>query len=187
MARTKQIVLGVIVLAVLGGAAYFSSYKGDGKQADKKVDQTAVQAEPGNRAPEFTLPTLADPNKTVALADLKGKPVFLNFWASWCGPCKQEMPDLQKTYEKNKDKVTFYTINLTGQDDAKKADAFLKQYNITIPSLIDPDNIGMKMYKILSVPSSFVIDPNGVVFEKRPGAMKADEMQGMIDRVLAKK
>ena len=187
MARTKQIVIGAIVLVVLGGAALFSSYQGGGKEADKKVDQTAVQPEPGNRAPEFVLPTLADPNKTVALSDLKGKPVFLNFWASWCGPCKKEMPDLQAVYEKNKDKVDFYTINLTGQDDAKKAEAFLKEYNITIPALIDPDGKGMKMYKVISVPSSYVIDANGIVAEKRPGSMTAEEMQGMIDRTLAKK
>ena len=186
MAKTKQIVIGVAVLAVLGAAVYFSSYQGGGKEADQKVEQSAVQAEPGNQAPEFKLPTLADPNKTVALSDLKGKPVFINFWASWCGPCKQEMPDLQKVYEKNKDKVTFYTINLTGQDDAKKADAFLKQYNITIPTLIDPDGKGMKLYKVISVPSSFVIDANGVVAEKRPGSMAEAEMQGLIDRVLAK-
>jgi cytochrome c biogenesis protein CcmG, thiol:disulfide interchange protein DsbE len=186
MARTKQIVIGAAVLVVLGAAAFLSSFQGGGKEADQSAVTSAVEPEPGNRAPEFKLPTLDDPNKTVALSDLKGKPVFINFWASWCGPCKQEMPDLQRVYEKNKDKVTFYTINLTGQDDAQKADAFLKQYNITIPALIDPDNKGMKSYKVLSVPSSFVIDANGVVAEKRPGSMPEAEMQGMIDRTLAK-
>ena len=186
MARKKGIVIGAVALVVLGAAAFFSNYQSGEKQADQKVDQVAVLAEPGNQAPDFTLPTLEDGDKTISLSDLKGKPVFINFWASWCGPCKEEMPDLQEVYTANKDKIHFYTINLTAQDDVQKAQAFLKQYNITIPGLIDPEGEAKNAYKVISVPSSYTIDANGIVVEKRPGSMNSAAMQGMIDKLLAK-
>jgi thiol-disulfide isomerase/thioredoxin len=183
--------IALVVVVVLGGVAILSDPNvgaklsgGKGKQSTQQADQSAERPEVGYRAPTFTLQGFD--GKKVSLADLKGKPVVLNFWASWCGPCKEEMPALQQVYDKYKDQVSFYAVNLTDQDNADDAKAFLQSHGITIPPLLDPTGEVNQKYKIHNVPSTFAIDANGIMKEVRIGQLTKPAMDGMLERLTAK-
>ncbi len=93
---------------------------------------------------------------------LKGKPVVLNFWATWCGPCREEMPLLEKTWKKHKDKgVMFVGVDVT--DDRKNALEFLKSVGVTYPNLFDPDGIVSNSSGIPALPTTMFIDRTGKI------------------------
>lgn len=131
----------------------------------------------GNKAPDFELETLS--GEVMSLSSLEGKNVLLNFWASWCPPCKAEMPDMQKFYENNKDDIVVVGINLTTSepsiDEVKK---FVDDYGLTFPVLLDKkDQVGGKMYQVLSIPTSYFIDSEGIIRNKFVGAMSYETME----------
>ena len=124
-------------------------------------------ANKGEMAPDFTLETLS--GETVTLADLKGKKVILNFWATWCSPCRKEMPHLQTYYEEyaEKDNAVIIAANTTyneyGAKDKRKENvqAFLDSLDVTLPVLLMPDDSIIKQYEVLTIPSTFMIDSEG--------------------------
>ncbi|KEO82111.1 TlpA family protein disulfide reductase [Tumebacillus flagellatus] len=188
MGRTKSLIFGGIAVIVLAGVASLSTYQGD-SQSSSSVVPDAAKADPaprtGFRAPAFALQSLEGGNAVVKLDDLKGKPAVVNFWASWCGPCRSETPDLQATYEKYRDQVQFYAINLTSQDAVQNASKFLQELKISIPVLKDSDGAAQRAYLVTSVPTTFIIDSNGVIRERREGALNKVQMDGMLQRALA--
>ncbi|MEO4054224.1 redoxin domain-containing protein [Solibacillus sp. CAU 1738] len=121
-----------------------------------------VGAEKGKLAPDFTLQTLE--GDTVSLSDYKGKKIVLNFWASWCPPCKAEMPHMQDYYKKYADKenVVILAANLTYEDGSKdKVQQFIDSFNITFPILMMGNKEVVNTYKVISLPSTFMIDTDG--------------------------
>lgn len=145
-----------------------------------------TRPEAGFTAPDFTL--LNEEGKEVTLSQLKGKPVFINFWASWCPPCKEEMPLIQEAYEKYGDQVVFLGVNLTFQDSREEAISFMKSNGYEMPILFDdnPDvkKTVAKLYRAESIPTSFFIDKNGVIQIKKIGAMNYDEIESNINKII---
>jgi thiol-disulfide isomerase/thioredoxin len=186
MAGRKNLIIASLVFVALAGAALLTTYQGEAPQQVGAQDPNAVDPLPqaGYRAPSFELTTL-DAGQTVSLEALKGKPVVVNFWASWCGPCRRETPDLQATYEKYKDQVHFYAINLSSEDNLQDATKFLTDLHISIPVLKDVDGKAQSAYKVLSVPTTLIIDANGIVKERREGALTKVQMDGMLQRAVA--
>jgi cytochrome c biogenesis protein CcmG, thiol:disulfide interchange protein DsbE len=121
----------------------------------------------GKPAPDFTL--VDRQGKTWTLSELKGQVVFLNFWATWCAPCREEMPDMQKLYEKMpKDK--FKMLAILNNDDPTLADKFAEKLGLTMPILDDQANtVGMK-YGLTGVPETFIINKKGQVVRKYIGS-----------------
>jgi cytochrome c biogenesis protein CcmG/thiol:disulfide interchange protein DsbE len=116
----------------------------------------------GFLAPAFTLDTLA--GGTVALPDLRGKVVVVNFWASWCFPCRQETPALQAVYQQYKDSgVVVVGLNLTNQDSMADVRTFAHAYGLTYPILLDRDGSVGLQYRVQGLPSTFFVSRKGVI------------------------
>ncbi len=130
----------------------------------KKQSFKAVQA--GLPAHEFTLPDLD--GKNVNLSDFRGKVVFLNFWATWCKPCEDEMPSMQALYSQLTAQGKPFVILAVSLDDGgpEKIKEFAAKYNITFPIVQDKSGKVKELYKTTGVPETFIIDQNGVIAEK---------------------
>lgn len=126
----------------------------------------------GSPAPDFELKTLD--GETVKLSQFKGKKVMLNFWTTWCPPCKAEMPDMQKFYTEEGDKIQILAVNIDPEYDVA---GFVEKMKINFPILLDEDDKVMNAYQILTIPTTFFIDEKGVIQNKFMGAMTIDIMR----------
>ena len=116
----------------------------------------------GFLAPDFTLDTL-DGGK-VTLSDLRGKIVVVNFWATWCLPCREETPELEKAYEQYKDSgVVILGLNLTNQDALSEVEAFVQEFELSYPILLDRDGSVGYLYQIKGLPTTFFINREGTI------------------------
>jgi len=116
----------------------------------------------GFSAPDFALETLA--GDQVALSDLRGKVVLVNFWASWCPPCRAEMPAIERVYRSHKDLgLEVLAINTTNQDDQAAAAAFVQEFGLTFPVPLDHTGAVSASYNLRGLPSTYFIDRQGVI------------------------
>jgi peroxiredoxin len=116
----------------------------------------------GFLAPDFTLTTL-DGDQLV-LSGLRGHPVVLNLWASWCLPCRAEMPAIEAVYRRYRDEgLVVVGLNLTSQDSESAASKFVQEFGLTFPVALDPDGTAQELYRLLGLPSTFFIDEEGVI------------------------
>ena len=118
----------------------------------------------GMSAPNFTLPGLD--GKTVSLADYKGKVVLLNIWATWCPPCVDEMPSMEKLHQELKGEafeILAISIDVSG---AKAVLPFMKKHKLSFPALTDTKGAIKNLYQTTGVPESFIIDKDGIIVEK---------------------
>lgn len=130
----------------------------------------------GQKAPDFTLETLT--GEKLTLQDFKGKKILLNFWASWCGPCKQEMPAMQKVYEQMKEEqIEIIAVNLTfGEENSNDAKSFADEYKLTFPIPLDINGEVQEKYQIYPIPTSYFIDEAGIIRSKYIGPMDENYM-----------
>ena len=142
-------------------------------QAASETDWTQKEGlEKGQMAPNFTLETLT--GESVTLADFKGKKVILNFWATWCPPCRTEMPHFQDYYEEygEQEDVIILAANTTYNDKGiDHIQAFVNSFDLTFPILLMPDERISKSYEIINLPSTFMIDTEGRVQYHVTGAL----------------
>lgn len=133
-------------------------------QTSTRVGTTYYVPQKGFQAPDFQLNDL-DGN-SYQLNELIGKAVVINVWASWCKPCQAEMPALQNIYEKYKnDNIEFLAVNNTRQDSLSSVRKFVSDYNLTFPILLDYEGKVSSSYQIGALPTTFFIDPNGIIQE----------------------
>ena len=133
-------------------------------------------AEVGKPAPDFTL--VDTKGKTWKLAELKGQVVFLNFWATWCPPCREEMPSMQEVHASlPEDKFTMLAV--LSNDDPALADAMAAKIGTTFPILIDPANKAGQAYGLTGVPETYIIDKQGILREKFMGAVHWDSVESL--------
>ena len=121
-----------------------------------------------------------------SLENYKGKVIFLNFWATWCPPCKKEMPDVEsiyKEYGENKKDVIILGVNSEKENEVKK---FLKDKGYTFPTLIDENSEVMRKYFIQAFPTSFVIDKEGNIYGYVMGGLTKEQIKQVIEEVLKK-
>lgn len=151
-----------------------------GGDADTDADANATTP-----APDFTMTDAS--GKSVSLTDFKGKPILLNFWASWCGPCKSEMPDIQAAYEQYGNEIEFLIVNMTGMsgEAQETASQFIKENGYTFPVYFDEVYSAAAAYGVNSIPQTYLIDPEGNIIGAAMGAMDAATVEQGIQMLQA--
>ena len=169
----KKVIAAVILISLLTVAivqAMDKKTEPDTTSQPSTTDNEGLKI--GAKAPDFELKTLS--GETVKLSSLKGKKVMLNFWATWCPPCKAEMPDMEKFYKQSGKDVVILAVNIDPQLDVK---GFVDEYGITFPILLDDKDEVNESYQILSIPTTYFINSKGVIQNKYTGAMNIDSMK----------
>ena len=171
-------IIGLLIVGCLVAIATISFVK---ENIDEKADPfegeqmgTDLAENPANKgtgkgdiAPEFTLTTLA--GEEVSLSDYKGKKVVLNFWATWCPPCKAEMPHMQNYYEDMAEEanVEILAVNLTkGDYGIDKVSSFVDDYGLTFPIPLDEEGEIGDVYQAITIPTTYMIDTTGTIQNK---------------------
>jgi cytochrome c biogenesis protein CcmG, thiol:disulfide interchange protein DsbE len=143
----------------------------------------------GHPAPDFTLVMLNTPsleNGKLSLSSFRGKPVVLNFWASWCQPCKEELPLLENTWKQLQAQhkgIVFLGINF--QESSTDAARFLQQYGITYLAGLDTDGSIANKYNVTSLPQTFFIDRNGTITSREPQELTAKELSQNLQAIVS--
>ncbi|HDR7803627.1 MULTISPECIES: redoxin domain-containing protein [Bacillus] len=188
----RKLTIIVVLLCLAGYAAYeqFGHKEQAVKVKQEKSEATMKEIiarngiEIGKSAPDFTLTKLDGTN--VKLSDLKGKKVILNFWATWCGPCQQEMPDMEAFYKEHKENVEILAVNYTPSEKGggeEKVSNFAKEKGITFPILLDKNIDVTTAYKVITIPTSYFIDTKGVIQDKFIGPMTQKEMEKRVAKL----
>lgn len=120
------------------------------------------------------------------LSDLIGKPIIINFWATWCPPCKMELPDFQAAFEEYGSDIQFMMVDLMDgyQETRASLTAFLKETGYTFPVFLDTSGSAVNTYRLYGIPRTVAIDAEGRIIADREGALNADILQGIIDELL---
>ena len=132
-------------------------------------------------APEFQLPDLGDPTAQVGLSAFRGRPVVVNFWASWCVPCRKEMPALEAVYEKVKTRIAFVGVN--HRDTRDDALGFVHDTGVRYPVGFDPDGKTATAYGLFGIPTTIFIDARGREIERHLGKLSAHDLEQTLDRL----
>ena len=156
-----RMMLVAVSLFVLG--VFLVIVQGRGSKAAPEI-----RPEVGYLAPDFTLPSLD--GQTVRLSDFRGKKaILLNFWATWCAPCRLEMPTMDKTYQEYKSRgLEILAVSLdAGSNSVVKN--FMDELSLSFPALLDPDMEVLRLYRQFSIPATFLIDKQGIVRHRELG------------------
>lgn len=179
--RLIAIIVGIIVLIVVAtiGYNFLSEKYGKGQEIMVSDNQQEEQPEKSPQSQEDTteepekekktrleapnITVFNDAGEEVQLKDLVGKPMVLNFWASWCGPCRMEMPEFQQVYEERGEEVEFVMINLTDGDreTVEGAKAYLEKEGLSLPVYYDLNQEGAINYRVMAVPTTYFVNAEG--------------------------
>lgn len=163
-----------------------SSGNASSESADSKEethDSTSSQENQTQTAPDFTVYDFE--GNQVKLSDYFGKPIIINFWASWCGPCQMEMPDFDAAYANYKNDIEFLMINMTdgSRETVEIASSFINEKGYSFPVYYDNDYNATITYSVTSLPTTYFLNSNGELAAHAKGAIDAATLQKGIDMI----
>ncbi|MCC4723563.1 TlpA disulfide reductase family protein [Salinicoccus sp. RF5] len=177
----KKIILIILVVGMVGWAVY--EYIGGASEETEISEQNEsedVGLEEGQTAPDFLLTTLE--GEEARLSEFRGQPVIINFWATWCPPCRAEMPDFQKLYEA--EDVEILAVNLTESEQSEEGvQDFIDELGLTFPVPMDQNSIVSEMYEVQAYPTSYIVDSDGKIQFTARGAINYDIMQRELSNI----
>lgn len=158
----------------------------DASTESSNTGDSETEASKDYAAPDFTV--YDDAGNEVTLKSQKGKPVVVNFWASWCPPCKGEMPDFQKVFEESGDEVEFMMINMTdgARETKESALAHIEENGYTFPIYFDTKQDAANAYQVFSIPTTYFIDAEGNIMTYASGAIEEEDLKKAIDMLKEK-
>jgi peroxiredoxin len=154
-----------------------------GQQSSQQQDGIAQAplTQPGQRAPDFSLTSLS--GEPVKLSDYSGQVVLINMWATWCPPCKAEMPTIDQYYQAHRDDG-FVVLAVNSQEKADSVNSFIQDSGFTFPVLLDDQATVMDQYNVLGLPTSFIISRDGTIQHTHTGQITKDQLEQYIDPLL---
>lgn len=191
MKEKLKVVMGIAALAALiAGASFAYGYLSKNREDDgivlqevkvQSTDEAAETQAEETAAPDFTV-TDIDGNE-IRLSDFLGKPVVVNFWASWCPPCKAELKDFDKVCEELKDEVVFMMVDLVDNESetVEKASKYVEDNGYKFPVYYDTLGEGAFIYSLYAIPTTLFIDSDGKLILRREGMLSEEKLREGID------
>ncbi|WP_312100524.1 TlpA disulfide reductase family protein [Lachnoclostridium sp.] len=208
--KNKKIlwILVVFVILIVGATVLYqnlSKYYAEQEEENEIKQQVSITPTPesensSNNTSEPSITETPEPTmhpaidfsmqdidgNSVSLSDYYGKPIVLNFWASWCGPCKGEMPEFNKVYLDLKDDVNFLMVDLVdgSRETIKKGSKFIEDNGYEFPVFFDVDQEGAYYYSVYAIPSTIIIDKDGNIVNYHQGAISESVLRKELDALL---
>ncbi len=179
----RATILSMIIFPVL---AIFACGMDSGEQVSQEGDVEWVALKKGKAAPPFSLPDMG--GKIVSLSDYSGKVVFLNFWATWCPPCRKEMPSIEKLYQKYKDQDLVVLAVSTDRKGLEIVEPYIRENGFSFSVLLDKDGDVSDSYSVFGLPMTFIIDREGNIVDTEMGEADwfSEESQKYFDLLIGK-
>ena len=171
MSRKKLLIVIGVIIALFG--YWYTHLDAD---TNKASPSTGAGVKIGQTLPPFNLENLDGSQATVGQP---GKITVINFWATWCPPCREEMPELETFFLKNQQKVNFYAVNM--QESSEKINIFLSNKKYTMPILLDKDGSVGKIFQVTAIPTTIIVNKSGMVKYRKAGAMSRNELEDIIN------
>tara|TARA_Y100000294_G_C8562531_1_gene339597 strand:- start:2334 stop:2885 length:552 start_codon:yes stop_codon:yes gene_type:complete len=173
--KNKNIFLIAVVILIIGIILFIQNpFKKSETVIGELQNNENTGLDIGNLAPDFILQSVDGNN--VQVSSFRGKKaVVVNFWATWCPPCREEMPAFEDIFVKNKNKLTILGVNL--QESERAINNFLKDIPVTYPLLLDLDEDAKELYNIFTQPVTYFIDKDGIIIDKKFGPLTPQEIE----------
>lgn len=181
MEKNKKYLLIILIIVVLIAiVAIQNPFKKSETVIWKLQNNENTGLDIGNQAPDFILKSID--GKNVQLSSFRGKKsVVVNFWATWCPPCREEMPAFEEIFARNKDKLEILGVNL--QESERAINNFVEDIPITFTLLLDPNAETKKLYNVFTQPVTYFIDKNGIIADKKFGPLTEQEIEDKFNKL----
>jgi peroxiredoxin len=176
--RARLALVAAILLAAFAGWLFA---EGGLLKLVNALGDPGAPGDVGQPAPQFELEDTS--GRVVRLADLRGKVVLVNFWATWCAPCRTEMPEMEKVYREHRERG-FEVVAIDLQESAAEVRPFMAELGLTYPALLDRDGSVSRAYRARALPSSFLVDRQGTVRYLKIGPLTTEALEAEVRKLL---